>query len=64
MRELTCNVPIPSNPQELEQAIQQYLSSPLSGTELFCQWQAIRDACLNQETPEPENDKVPGEHSY
>lgn len=64
MPELICNVSIPSTLQELEQAIQQYITSDISGNELLCQWQAIRDASLNQKFPEPESDNVPCEHSY
>lgn len=64
MQELICNVPVPKTLQELEQAIARYKASDLSGAELLCQWQAIRDAALNQKLSESEDDKVPGEQSY
>jgi hypothetical protein len=64
MAELTCNVPTPKTPQELEQAIKRYKLSSLSGYELFCQWQAIRDAALEQMTPEAEPHLIAGEDSY
>jgi hypothetical protein len=56
-------VSIPKTPQELEQAIQRYRTSDLSGNELFNQWQAIRTAALELKTTEI-NDRVPGEDSY
>lgn len=64
MLELTCAVPIPQTAQELEQAIQQYQETDWSGFDLFCHWQAIRDAALEQFNLEPEPDFVPGEDSY
>jgi hypothetical protein len=67
MQELICNVPVPKTLQELEQAIARYKTSDLSGAELLCQWQAIRDAALNQKFSDSEagkDDKVPGEQSY
>jgi hypothetical protein len=66
MPEFTCTVPVPQTPQELERAIQHYKLSDASGFELFCQWQAIRDAALQQipAHPELEGDRVPGEDSY
>ncbi len=64
MPEVTSDVPILSTLQELEQAIQRYIVSDLRGDELLCQWQAIRDASLNQEFPPSKSDKVPGEDSY
>ncbi len=64
MPEAICNVPVPRTPQELEQAVRRYQASDLAGTELFCCWQAIRDASLAQLTPEAENDQVAGEDSY
>jgi hypothetical protein len=63
MTDLTCTLPLPKTSQELDRAIQQYLSSNLSGFELFCQWQAIRDAALSQGN-EADGDLVPGEASY
>lgn len=64
MLELTPNVPILSTLQELEQAIQEYITSDLSREELLRQWQAIRDASLKQEFSQIKSDKVPGEDSY
>ncbi|MBD2103385.1 hypothetical protein H6F94_21220 [Leptolyngbya sp. FACHB-261] len=63
MAELICTVPIPKTPQELESAIQSYRVSDLNGSDLFCQWQAIRDASLAQSV-ELESDQVAGEESY
>lgn len=64
MSELVCNVPLPHTLQELEQAVQVYKTSDLQGDELLCQWQAIRDASLNQQFSESSSDKVAGEDSY
>ncbi len=64
MSEFTCDVTVPSTFQEVEQAVQEYITADLSGAELLCLWQAIRDASLSQEFPEPESDQVPCEHSY
>jgi hypothetical protein len=64
MAELTCSIPIPTTLQELEQAIQNYKDSSLQGDELFCQWQAIREASLAQSFPQLEDDGVQGEDSY
>ncbi|MEB3337742.1 MAG: hypothetical protein VKJ46_09785 [Leptolyngbyaceae bacterium] len=64
MLELACAVTVPSTPQELEEAIRYYRSSDLSGLDLYCQWQAIRDAALTQKSVEPVSDKVSGEDSY
>lgn len=71
MVELVCNVPMPKTPQELEQAVQNYRVSSLSGNDLFCQWQAIRDASLRSESQsecgllqQSEAVQVPGEDSY
>lgn len=63
MSELTCKVPVPKTSLELEQAIQRYKTSDCQGMELFCLWQAIRDASIAQNPPEPE-DTIPGEDSY
>jgi hypothetical protein len=57
------SVSIPRTAKELEQAIQRYRSSDLSGHELFDQWLAIRTAALEQKAPEV-GDRVPGEDSY
>lgn len=64
MSELTCDITVPSTLQEVEQAVQKYITDELSGTELLCLWQAIRDASLSQVFPEPESDKVSCEPSY
>jgi hypothetical protein len=57
-------VAIPKTAQELEQAIRKYKSSELKGMDLFCQWQAIRWASLEQSGVEKEGDRVPGADSY
>ncbi len=71
MAELVCNVPVPETPQELDQAVQNYRVSSLSGTDLFCHWQAIREASLRYEAQVESNSlqqgdsaQVPGEDSY
>lgn len=64
MAELTCIVPIPTTLQELDEAVKQFQGSDLEGSELYCQWQAIRDASLAQLTIEPDKNLVAGEDSY
>ena len=64
MSELTYSIPILSTLEELEQAIQRYKASDLSGSELLIQWEAIRDASLNQAFSAADADKVPGQDSY
>lgn len=64
MAELVCNIPNPRNAQELEQAIRRYKTTDLSGNDLFCLWQAIRDAALALASSEGEGDRVSGESSY
>jgi hypothetical protein len=64
MPEIFCTVSIPKTSQELDQAIRQYQTNDSSGFELFCQWQAIRVAALEQRVLEGEGDRVPGEDSY
>ena len=64
MSELTNSIPVLSTLQELEQAIQSYKASDLSGWELLRQWQAIRDAALNLGFSNSDGDKVPGQDSY
>lgn len=64
MSELNYTVPILKTPEEVEQAIQRYKASDLSGSELLIQWQAIRDASLNQVFSAADGDKVPGQDSY
>ncbi|MGG6295146.1 hypothetical protein ACQ4M4_12200 [Leptolyngbya sp. AN02str] len=63
MADFECNVPVPTSSQELDQAIREYRSSELNGQELFCQWQAIRDASI-QQPQRQEGDRVPGDESY
>ncbi len=57
-------VSIPKTAQELEQAIRRYRTADLQGVELFCQWQAIRVASLEQTGADIEGDRVPGDDSY
>ncbi|MBD2040740.1 hypothetical protein [Microcoleus sp. FACHB-672] len=64
MSDLTNTLSIPSTLQELEQAVERYKSSDLSGSELLCLWQAIRDGSLNQFLSQGDQDGVPGEESY
>lgn len=64
MAELTCTVPVPQTPQELEQAIRYYRTNDLSENDLFCHWQAIRDASLEQRLPELDTVEVAGDDSY
>ena len=64
MPELTCQVPVPRTSEELEAAIQYYRNTDLHGLELFCQWQAICEASLQQEFAEPSADAVSGKDSY
>jgi hypothetical protein len=60
-----CTLPIPKTQEDLEQAIQRYRSSDLQGDDLFCLWDAIRTASLQQTTPESRQDQlVPGDDSY
>lgn len=64
MPDLTYTLSIPSTLQELEQAVERYKSSDLSGSELLGLWQAIRDGSLNQFLSQADHDGVPGEESY
>jgi hypothetical protein len=64
MPELTCTVPVPRTPQELEQILQHYRETDLDGLELFCEWQAICEASVKQEFAEDASDQVSGEDSY
>ncbi|WP_017718892.1 hypothetical protein [Kamptonema formosum] len=64
MSELTLTVPTLSTLEELEQAIARYKSADLSGAELLRQWQAIRDASVNQDLFKSQTDAVPGQDSY
>ncbi|MBW4660001.1 MAG: hypothetical protein KME15_15105 [Drouetiella hepatica Uher 2000/2452] len=64
MVEAVCTIPVPQTVQELELAIRRYKTSDISGAELFCQWQAIRDAALALRAKESWDDSVAGEESY
>ena len=64
MVEAVCTTPMPQTIQELELAIRCYKTSDISGAELFCQWQAIRDASLALKAPEFSDDSIAGEESY
>ncbi|NJL23473.1 MAG: hypothetical protein HC895_25885 [Leptolyngbyaceae cyanobacterium SM1_3_5] len=64
MSESTCNVPTPKTTQELEQAICRYKSSDFGGHELFCHWQAIRDAAIALMPQEIDRHSIAGEDSY
>jgi hypothetical protein len=62
MAELTCAVP--TTLQELDEAVKKFQVSELDGSELYCQWQAIRDASLAQLTIETDKNLVAGGDSY
>jgi hypothetical protein len=62
MAELTCAVP--TTLQELDEAVKKFQVSELDGSELYCQWQAIRDASLAQLTIENDKNLVAGGDSY
>ncbi|MBC7825958.1 MAG: hypothetical protein H7126_19225 [Candidatus Parcubacteria bacterium] len=64
MAELTCAVPVPTTLQELDEAVKKFQVSDLDGSELYCQWQAIRDASLAQLTIESDKNLVAGGDSY
>ncbi|HEY9908356.1 MAG TPA: hypothetical protein V6D18_12215 [Thermosynechococcaceae cyanobacterium] len=64
MVEFVSTIPVPTSLQELDQAIQRYRSSELSGSELHHLWQAIRELSLEQIGYELASDRVPGDHSY
>lgn len=64
MLEITCALPELKTMQELDEEIQHYLESDLTGVELFCHWQAIRNASLNLDSLASEPDSVPGADSY
>lgn len=53
---------VPTNLQELDEAVRVFKSSDFSGDELFSRWQAIRDAALEEFTNE--SDGIPGADSY
>ena len=56
--------PILRSMQELDEAVRSYNATDWKGEELYQQWQAIRDASLEQLPPEFDPFKVPGEDSY
>lgn len=58
------NIPTLKTPQDLEQAIQQYRDSDWNPNVLFALWEAIRNAAIDQASPEEPADRVPGEDSY
>lgn len=64
MVELTCVVPIPTTIQELDEAVRQFQVSDLEGSDLYCHWQAIRDASLEQLAIETDKNPVVGGDSY
>ena len=47
MAELICMVPVPTTLQELDEAVRQFQISDSDG-DLYCRWQALRDASLDQ----------------
>lgn len=55
---------VPRTTQELDRAIEQYRTSDLQGEDLYLHWRVIRDASLQQGTPESTFDRIPGEDSY
>lgn len=69
MADFVCQIPVPQTQQELDQAVQTYLNANLSGLDLFCHWQAIREAAIAQSgSPNlavaAEAAKIDGEDSY
>lgn len=64
MHQTTIAAPVIRTAQDLDQAVQQYVASNLSGMALFNHWQAIREASLRLVEPEAEGDRIPGEDSY
>ncbi|PSB15439.1 hypothetical protein C7B65_24430 [Phormidesmis priestleyi ULC007] len=64
MAELTCMVPIPTTLQEIDEAVRKFQVSDLDGSDLYCQWQAIRDASLEQLAIETDKNPVAGGDSY
>lgn len=59
-------VPHLHTPKEVEEAVKEYKSSDLSGTELMPLWQAIHDASLDLAATQAveTEEEVPGEDSY
>ncbi|WP_228035528.1 hypothetical protein [Oculatella sp. LEGE 06141] len=64
MTESVCTVPVPRTQQELEQAVHDYQTTDLSGFELFCYWQAIREASLEQGAASVDRNPILGDDSY
>lgn len=65
MSDLVCTVPVLKTLQDLEQAVKFYkANSNLSSIELFCHWQAIREASLELNPTIADNVEVPGSDSY
>lgn len=64
MLEFSCKIPVPQSAQELEQAISRYRTSDLQGADLFCQWEAIRNASLVLTGSDIPNDEISDEESY
>ncbi len=64
MADLTCRVPIPTTIKELDEAVKRFQVSDLDDSEIYCQWQAIRDASLEQLAIEPDKNPVAGSDSY
>lgn len=69
MADVVCQIPVPQTQQELDQAVQVYLNADLDGLDLFCHWQAIREAAIAQSvSPSPEEAAevvaIAGEDSY
>ncbi|GAB4131522.1 MAG: hypothetical protein Fur0046_00590 [Cyanobacteria bacterium J069] len=48
MADFVCKIPVPQTQQELDRAVHDYLNTNLSGLDLFCHWQAIREAAIAQ----------------
>lgn len=64
MQHRTIATPVIKTPQDLDHAVQHYVTSDLQGMALFSHWQAIRAASLELMTAESEGDRIPGEDSY
>jgi hypothetical protein len=69
MADIVCQIPVPQTQQELDRAVQTYLNTDLDGLDLFCHWQAIREAAIAQSgSPSPsesaEAGAIAGEDSY
>jgi hypothetical protein len=64
MHHSASNPSLPKTLQDIEQAVQQYWAADFRGEELYQRWRAIREASLQQGTPESQYDHIPGEESY